>query len=38
MVTSKEEVSYSTMSPEQKKKIEAILETREKCVAKGFFK
>ena len=38
MVTSKEEESYSTMSHEQKKKIDAILETREKCVAKGFFK
>ena len=38
MVTSKEELGYSAMLPEQKKLIDATLETREKCVEKGFFK
>lgn len=38
MVTSKEEIGYSTMPPEQKKMVDAIVETREKCVEKGFFK
>lgn len=38
MVTSKQELGYSSMPPEQKKTVDAILETREKCVEKGFFK
>ena len=38
MVTSKEELGYSAMLPEQKKTVDATLETREKCVEKGFFK
>ena len=38
MVTSKEELGYSAMPPEQKKMIDATLETREKCVEKSFFK
>ena len=37
MITSKEELGYSAMLPEQKKAIDAILETRDKCVEKGFF-
>ena len=36
-VASKEELGYSAMSPEQKKMVDATLETREKCVDKGFF-
>jgi hypothetical protein len=38
MVTSKEELGYSAMPPEQKKMVDATLEAREKCVEKGFFK
>ena len=38
MVTSKEELGYSAMPPEQRKMVDATLETREKCVEKGFFK
>ncbi len=38
MVTPKEEVGYSAMPPEQKTMVDAIVETREKCVEKGFFK
>jgi hypothetical protein len=38
LVTSKEELGYSAMSPEQKNTVDATLETREKCVEKGFFK
>jgi hypothetical protein len=38
MVTSKEELGYSAMPPEQKKMVDASLETREKCVEKSFFK
>ncbi|NTV50644.1 MAG: hypothetical protein HGB32_14735 [Geobacteraceae bacterium] len=38
MVTSKEELGYSAMSLEQKKIVDAIMATREKCVEKGFFK
>lgn len=38
MVTSKEELGYSAMPPEQKKVVDDTLETREKCVEKGFFK
>ena len=38
MVTSKEELGYGAMPPEQKKVVDATLETREKCVEKGFFK
>jgi hypothetical protein len=38
MVTSKEELGYSTMPPEQKKMVDATQEVREKCVEKGFFK
>jgi hypothetical protein len=37
MVTSKGEIGYSSMPPEQKMIIDATLETREKCVEKGFF-
>lgn len=37
MVTSKEELGYSTLPPEQKRLIDATLETRDKCVEKGFF-
>jgi hypothetical protein len=36
-VTSKEELGYSAMPPEQKKLVDTTLETREKCVEKGFF-
>jgi hypothetical protein len=36
-VASKEELGYSAMPPEQKKMVDATLETREKCVDKGFF-
>ena len=38
MVTSKEELGYSTMSAEQKKTVDATLESREKCFERGFFK
>lgn len=38
MVTSKAELGYNAMPPEQKTIVDAILETREKCVEKGFFK
>jgi len=38
MVTPKEELGYGAMPPEQKKMVDAIVETREKCVEKGFFK
>ena len=38
MVTSKEELGYGAMLPEQKKMVDTILETRETCVEKGFFK
>ena len=38
LVTSKEELGYNAMPPEQKKTVDATLETREKCVEKGFFK
>jgi hypothetical protein len=38
MVTSKEELGYGAMPPEQKKLVDATQETREKCVEKGFFK
>lgn len=38
MVTSKEEIGYSAMPTEQKKTVDATLETGEKCVEKGFFK
>ena len=38
MITSKAELGYNAMSPEQKKIVDATLETREKCVEKGFFK
>lgn len=38
MVTSKGELGYGTMPAEQKKIVDAILETREQCVEKGFFK
>ena len=38
MVTSKEELGYNTMPTEQKNTVDATLETREKCVEKGFFK
>lgn len=38
MVTTKEELGYSAMPPEQKKMVDATLKTREKCVEKGFFK
>jgi len=38
MVTSKEELGYSAMPPEQRKLVDATLETREKCVEKGIFK
>lgn len=36
-ITSKEEIGYSTMLPEQQKTVDQILETREKCIEKGFF-
>ena len=38
MITSKDELGYSAMSAEQKKTIDSIVETREKCVEKGFFR
>lgn len=38
LVTTKEELGYNVMPAEQKKVIDATLETREKCVEKGFFK
>lgn len=38
IVSSKEELGYTTMSPEQKKMVNSILETADKCVEKGFFK
>lgn len=38
MVTSKDELGYNAMPPEQKKMVDDTLETREKCVEKGFFK
>lgn len=38
LVTTKEELGYAAMPPEQKKMIDATLEAREKCVEKGFFK
>ena len=37
MVTSKEDLGYSTMDPGQKKTLDATLETRDKCIDKGFF-
>ncbi|MDD2271429.1 MAG: hypothetical protein PHP95_16500 [Desulfuromonadaceae bacterium] len=36
-ITSKEEIGYNTMLPEQQKIVDHILETREKCIEKGFF-
>jgi len=38
MVTSKEELGYSTMPADQRKMVDATLDTGEKCVEKGFFK
>jgi len=38
MVTSKEELGYSALLPEEKKMIDATLEAGEKCIEKGFFK
>ena len=38
MVTSKENLGYSVMPPEEKKMVDSVLETREKCVEKGFFR
>ena len=38
MVTPKDELGYSTMLPEQKKIVDTVMATREKCVEKGFFK
>ncbi|MSM41468.1 MAG: hypothetical protein GJT30_17760 [Geobacter sp.] len=37
LVSSKEELGYGALPAEQQKMIDAILETREKCVEKGFF-
>ena len=37
IISSKEELGYSTMSAEQQKGVDAIRATREKCVEKGFF-
>lgn len=38
LVTSKEELGYGEMTPEEKEAVDATLETREKCVEKGLFK
>ena len=38
MITSKDELGYSAMPTEQKKTVDSIVETREKCVEKGFFR
>jgi hypothetical protein len=38
MVASKEDLGYSAMPLDQRKTVDAILETAEKCVDKGFFK
>lgn len=38
MVTPKDKLGYATMTPEQKASVDAILEVRDKCVEKGFFK
>lgn len=38
VVTSKEELGYSGMNPEQKKAVDDTLAAREKCIEKGFFK
>jgi hypothetical protein len=37
MISSKEELGYSALTPEQKKTIDATVEAREKCVEKGIF-
>lgn len=38
LVTSKNELGYDSMPAEQKKSVDVLLEVREKCVEKGFFK
>ena len=38
MVTSKEELGYGAMAPEQKQVVDATIDVREKCIEKGFFK
>ena len=38
LVTSRDKLGYSTMTGEQKKTVDATIETREKCIEKGFFK
>lgn len=38
LVTAREKLGYETMTPEQKKVVDVTLDTREKCIEKGFFK
>lgn len=38
LITPKEKLGYAAMTPEQKASVDAILEVRDKCVEKGFFK
>jgi hypothetical protein len=38
LVTSREKLGYGAMTPEQKKVVDATIETRDKCIEKGFFK
>lgn len=38
LVTSRDKLGYSTMTVEQKKTVDETIETREKCIEKGFFK
>lgn len=37
MLTPKEELGYTTMTPEQQKKVDDTLATRGKCVSRGLF-
>lgn len=38
LVTSRENLGYTTMTTEQKKIVDSTVEAREKCIEKGFFK
>lgn len=38
LINTKEKLGYAAMTPEQKSSVDAILDVRERCVEKGFFK
>ena len=38
LLTPREKLGYGLMSAEQKKGVDAVIEVREKCIEKGFFK